>query len=240
VDEGDSDPASFFYYLGLAVQKANPRKRKPLPLLTSEYVLGIPTFSRRFFENAYDRLIRISDSASPFVIVFDNCQEVSEGAEFNKIINAGIEHVPSGMKFIFISRKDPPETFVRLMANSQMKTIGWDELKFTLDESNEMVRLRGYEAVSLEVLGQLHEKTDGWAAGIVLSLEGARSGGIESVLSKMHDSKEISQYFANEIFHREEPAVQDFLLKPTCFHGCLRGWLRPLPETSTPGASYRT
>lgn len=33
VDEGDSDPASFFYYLRLAAKRANPRKRKPLPLL---------------------------------------------------------------------------------------------------------------------------------------------------------------------------------------------------------------
>ena len=38
-DEGDADPATFFYYLGLAAKKATPRKRKPLPLLTPEYLL---------------------------------------------------------------------------------------------------------------------------------------------------------------------------------------------------------
>lgn len=214
VNDGDSDPASFFYYLRLAAKRANPRKRKPLPLFTAEYQLGVPTFSRRFFENLYSRLIPVAEnSASPFAVVFDNCHEVSSGALFHDILHAGIEHVPSGMKIVCISRKDPPEAFIRLRANSLMQTIGWDELKFTLEESNEMVRRRGHEAVSPEVLGELHAKTDGWAAGIILFLEGKRGGGIESVLSKVRASKEIFQYFTREIFKTAEPAIQDFLLK---------------------------
>lgn len=157
------------------------------------------------------------NSASPFAVVFDNCHEVSSGALFHEILNAGIEHVPSGMKIVCISRKDPPETFIRLRANSLMQTIGWDELKFTLEESNEMVRRRGHEAVSPEVLGELYAKTEGWAAGIVLFLGGARSGGIESVLSRVRASKEIFQYFTREIFKTAEPAIQDFLLETSLF-----------------------
>jgi ATP/maltotriose-dependent transcriptional regulator MalT len=34
IDQEDTDPATFFYYLGHAAKKAMPRKRKPLPLLT--------------------------------------------------------------------------------------------------------------------------------------------------------------------------------------------------------------
>lgn len=61
VDEGDADPASFFYYLSLAAKKANPRKRKPLPFFTPEYQLGLPTFSRRFFENVFSRLLPVTE-----------------------------------------------------------------------------------------------------------------------------------------------------------------------------------
>jgi LuxR family maltose regulon positive regulatory protein len=56
VDEGDADIATFFYYMGLAAKKTAPHKRKPLPLLTPEYLLGIPTFTLRFFEELYSRL----------------------------------------------------------------------------------------------------------------------------------------------------------------------------------------
>ena len=47
IDEGDSDPATFFYYMGQAAKRASPRKRKPLPLFTPEYLQGIPTFTQR-------------------------------------------------------------------------------------------------------------------------------------------------------------------------------------------------
>jgi hypothetical protein len=56
MDAGDADAASFFYYMGLAVKKAAPRKRKPLPLLTSEYMLGLNTFALRYFEAMYQSL----------------------------------------------------------------------------------------------------------------------------------------------------------------------------------------
>ena len=55
-DDRDADIAAFFYYLGLASQKAAPRYRKPLPFFTPEYLSGLSTFTRRFFENLYGRL----------------------------------------------------------------------------------------------------------------------------------------------------------------------------------------
>src|SRR4029450_13166890 len=61
-DEGDSDVATFFYYLGLAA----PRRRRPLPLLTPEHHLGLAVFARRFFRELYSRL------KPPGTGVFDN------------------------------------------------------------------------------------------------------------------------------------------------------------------------
>ena len=50
LDESDGDIASFFHYLALALKAASPRYRKPLPSLTPEYLPGLLTFTRRFFE----------------------------------------------------------------------------------------------------------------------------------------------------------------------------------------------
>jgi LuxR family transcriptional regulator, maltose regulon positive regulatory protein len=217
VDEGDSDLASFFYYLGLAAKKAAPRK-KTLPLLTPEHHTSIRIFSRRFFENLYSRLIGIfEDGRMQRIIVFDNYQEVADGLPFHEILCEGVSLLPDPIKLVLISRTDPPAPFIRLRANRQMRVLGWEELRFTLDECSRLVRLRGNKEVSPNVLEQLHEKTDGWAAGIVLLLEGARNGGIESVLSKVHTSKEIFQYFAKEIFNRADSVTQEFLLKTSFF-----------------------
>ena len=210
VDEGDADVATFFYYLGLAAKKAAPRKRKPLPLLTSEYLPGILTFSRRYFEDLYSRL---KAGKGQFVIVFDTYQEVPEGSPFHEVLREGFLQVPEGINILVISRRDPPDAFVRLRANRSMETIGWDELKFTLNESKRMIRFLGHKGVPPPVLEQLYEITDGWAAGIVLLMEGMKVRSLESVLSEMHVSREIYRYFAKEIFEKEEPGMRDFLLK---------------------------
>ncbi len=165
VDEGDADVATFFYYMGLAAKKAAPRQRKPLPLLTPEYLPGILTFSRRYFENLFSRLnpfAHLESSASSrrmdtggrfkhkvgkgrFVIVFDNYQEVPEGLPFHEVLREGLSQVPDGINIILISRRDPPDAFVRLRANRLMDIIGWNELKFTLDETKGMIRFLGHK-----------------------------------------------------------------------------------------------
>jgi hypothetical protein len=91
VDERDSDPASFFYYMGLAVKKAAPRHRRPLPLLTPEYLPGICIFSKNFFEALFRRL------KSPSTIVFDNYQEVSAESLLHRVICDGLKVVPDGI-----------------------------------------------------------------------------------------------------------------------------------------------
>ena len=216
VDKADSDPAGFFYYLGLAAKKAAPRCNTALPLLTLDYLHGIEVFSRRFFEDLYSRLQNTGDN--PYAaIVFDNYHEITDASPLHEILCEAMSIAPSGIKFIVISRHSPPGAFVRLRANGLMKTIGWKDLKFTLDESNMMVSRLVDEPVSDEALRKLHAETGGWAAGIVLLLEGAKSFGLEYVLSGVPASREIFQYFAGEIFQHADPGTRDFLLKTSMF-----------------------
>ncbi|MCX5909538.1 MAG: AAA family ATPase, partial [Deltaproteobacteria bacterium] len=88
LEAGDADPATFFYFLGQAVQKASPRKRKPLPLLTPEYLQGIATFTLRYFQNLYGRL------KVPGILVFDNYQQVPVGAELHELHLTGLSNLP--------------------------------------------------------------------------------------------------------------------------------------------------
>src|SRR3990172_701036 len=54
-DAGDSDVASFFYYLGLAAKVAAPRHRKPLPLWTPEHVDDLSAFTVGYFREFFPR-----------------------------------------------------------------------------------------------------------------------------------------------------------------------------------------
>lgn len=206
IDEGDADISTFFYYMGLAAKKAAPRNRKPLPLLTPEYLGGIPVFTGRYFEDLYSRL------RSPFVIVFDNHQDVLSNSGFHEMLTLGLNAIPEGIGVIVISRNEPPPAFARLRANSRMGFLGWDEIRLTLEESKEIVKMKG-GILSAEALRHAHKKINGWAAGLMLIIEGAKTKNIDCRTLEGLTTDEIFDYFASEIFEKADKKAQIFLLK---------------------------
>ncbi len=62
----------------------------------------------------------------------------------------------------------------------------------------------------------LHERTQGWAAGLVLMLEHAKVSGRIAELPGDATPKVIFDYLAGEIFDRFEPKTQQFLLRVAC------------------------
>ena len=211
LEAGDADPATFFYFLGRAVQKAVPRRRESLPFFTPEYFQGIPAFTLRYFQNLYDRL------KIPGIVVFDNYQDVSAGAPLHEIILNGLSGLPDGLHAVLISRSDPPQPMIRLQANHQMEILGWNHLRMTLDESEGMVRLRTKKRLSRETILRMHREVDGWAAGLVLRLESERMDDREPEPAGKLVPEKVFDYFASEIFDRTGKEVQEFLLKTAFF-----------------------
>ena len=218
VDEGDTDLATFFYYLGLLAEHAAPCQRKPLPLLTPEYLQGLPAFSKRFFEQLCSQLIdktrcRSSSENGRPAIVFDNYQDVPEDSFFQEVINAGLSSIPPGITVIVLSRSQPPPAYARLRAAGEIGHLSWDDIRLTADESNAIALLKAGRHLSGETLAQLYQITRGWAAGLVLLLE--RMGMEDSFcqLSRDLPREEIFAYFATELFQRSSPEHRAFLLE---------------------------
>jgi len=207
LDRGDGDPATFFYYLGLAAKKISPRAKTPLPLLTPEYRRGMSTFALRYFENLYQRL------RSPSVLVFDNYHEVSPESSFHEIIYNGLSNIPEGLNVFLISRRDPPPALIGLEANHLMEILSWDEIRLTLEESSGIANARFKEKLSKKTLQQLHSLTDGWAVGLILLLERFKRERTGPPRIEKSMQEEISNYFSSEILNPMDPETQDFLLK---------------------------
>jgi DNA-binding SARP family transcriptional activator len=207
VDSGDEDPASFFYYLSIAGRAAAPRWKKPLPLLTPEHLPSFAAFSRDFFEDLGRRL-----PASTH-LVFDNCQEVSERTLLHAALLEGLSRLRPDTRLILLSREAPPAAYARLVAHGEMATLGWEDLKFTLDETEGIARQRGFDGPAAEAVRTLYGKTDGWAAGIRVFLEALRTEGGGLRLGDGRTPQEIFDYLGQEVFDRLEATAQDFLLR---------------------------
>ncbi len=206
IDQGDGDIATFFYYLGLAGDRAAPRVRRPLPLLTPEYRAGITAFTRQYFEDLFGRI------KPPFVLALDNYQDIPEDSGLHEIIVNGLSVLPPGVMAIIMSRMEPPPVFARMEANKVMEVIGWEKLQLTAEETRGMMRLRTGKRVSRESLQQIYKKTSGWAAGVVL-MEVSQRRGVGQIESDMMVSGKLFDYFAGEIFDRISEETRDFLLK---------------------------
>ncbi len=212
MDKADADPASFFYYMGLAAgkpegkNKKSRKQQKPLPLFTAEYTGGLSAFIANYFENLYDRL------KPPYIIVFDNCHEVQESPPFEEITAKAILLIPPGIQCILISRYDPPARLVYLLSNRKMESIGWEDIKFGLGESEVFVNTHGKKTIPMDILQKLHEKTRGWAAGLVLLMREMKMEDAPESLASVRPEK-IFDYFAGEILGKMDRMTVEFLLK---------------------------
>lgn len=210
VDPGDADPATFFHYMGLAARRAAPRRRLRFPHLTPEYLLGLPAFTRRFFERVYDCL------KPPACVVFDNFQEVEGEGPFHGVIAEALAAVPEGVSIVIVSRNDPPALLARLRVNRNMVQLGWEDLQLTEDEALGIANLAvrsDADAPDAEVVRALNRRAEGWAAGLVLLLEGAKREHRKLLTAGAPVRAAMFDYLATELFDRQESPVQEVLLK---------------------------
>lgn len=204
VDPGDTDVATFFYYLGEAAAPFAKKAKRKLPVLAPEYQHDIPGFSRRFFRELFGLLPKNS------IVVLDNYQEVEAGQLFHELIAQAVEEVPSGLTLLAISRRDPPDCYARLIANEHVGFVDWDDLKLSPDEARAIIKARLPEINGSES-NRLYAESDGWAAGLTLIVDsyGKRDAALSDVPIE-HDS--IFRYFASQIFDQLPASTREFLV----------------------------
>ena len=201
VDAGDADVATFFHYIGRAVEQAVPRRKQPLPHLTPEYFSSIDIFARRFFEDAFESLPRGT------VLVFDNVQEAGKENAPYDMLRIAIECAPANVRVLCLSRVPPPPPLARLRLNGSLSVLQYDAVRLTLDEARAIALLRGVDDVAK--VTTIHERTLGWTAGLVLMLEGPL--GARSAPDVSHPET-LFGYFASEVLDRLDESTRDLLM----------------------------
>lgn len=206
VDAGDVDLATFFFYMGRAAEGFTSHETELLPLLTPEYIHGIPVFTRRYFEQLFHK------PGAPDVIVFDNFQDVPSESGFHEMMSHALEAVPAGTTVIILSRSGPPPQLSRLRANNRMYYLGWRDLQFTIEESRDLLTLHTGKEISDRELEIIHATIDGWAAGYILLLERFHTEGVLTKDLQHLNTSTFFDYFAIQLFNKTDLRTQHFLL----------------------------
>ncbi|HEU5284619.1 MAG TPA: BTAD domain-containing putative transcriptional regulator [Burkholderiales bacterium] len=205
VDAGDGDPATFFYYLGMAADHAAKGKHKPLPLLTPEFQQDLDGFSRRYFRELFARL------PARALLVLDNAQEAPADSSFQSILESFVEEIPETVNVLCISRADPPSAFARYASTGRLATLAWADLRLTLEETRQIAAVK--QPIEERTLLRLFERSEGWAAGVTLMLERmARTGDVPEAI-EAETREALFNYFAGTLFDKQPADTRQVLLR---------------------------
>jgi ATP/maltotriose-dependent transcriptional regulator MalT len=202
----DGDPATFFHYFAQALEQTARRSRTvPLPHLTPEFLPSMPVFSRRYFEEVYARL------EAPCALVFDNCEQAESASALHDVMRELVESLPQGVVAMFLSRSEPPAALALARARGDVALLQGENLRLSFEECGDIAALRGVK-IDEPGLRQLHARTQGWAAGVVLALEQKDRLSLAGELPVGATPQVVFDYFASEILSRMEAGVQATLL----------------------------
>ncbi len=176
-----------------------------------------------------DSLVELANTVEqcdePFVLVLDDLHRV-RSREAHRVIMAIADAVPAGSQVVAAGRQEPDLPIGRLRAQGRLVDLRARDLVLTPREASAVLSLAGLELAPEDVL-LLHERTEGWPAGLylaALSLRGrrdtqravARFGGDDRLLSDYLREELLGDLDDERAAFLELTSVLDELSGPVC------------------------
>jgi LuxR family transcriptional regulator, maltose regulon positive regulatory protein len=162
LDESDNDPAVLWSGILEAIQRVRPG-----------FGGAAETALRSAHVNVLDALVplilhELQTTGSDLVVALDD-YHVLVNEDCHRSIAFFLDAKPAAVQLVLAGRADPPIPIAKLRAAGELVELRAPELSFTQEEEavflNESLRLD----LGPEALGVLHERTEGWPAGVYLA-----------------------------------------------------------------------
>ncbi|HEY3611338.1 MAG TPA: LuxR C-terminal-related transcriptional regulator [Pseudonocardiaceae bacterium] len=202
VRPGQHDAQLFWLTLLAAVRDANGADHDEQPT---------PGFNGRAM---VDRVLsEISVAGAPFVLVIDDVHELTSADAVEQLTSL-LTNLPPHAHAIVATRRDPPLRLHQLRLAGELAEIRVAQLRFTAAETRELVAAARI-ALPDHVVAVLHQRTEGWAAGLrlaLLSLAG-HPDPERFVVEFSGSDRTVAEYLMAEMLERQPADVQRLLLR---------------------------
>jgi LuxR family transcriptional regulator, maltose regulon positive regulatory protein len=207
LEDDDNDPARFWMYVIEALRSVMPGIGDALLAM-----LRAPGVS--LVEEALTGLINeLADVSEQFVLVLDDYHAI-EDERIHEGMNSLVEHLPTTLRVVMTSRAHPPLRIGRLRARAQLSEVDAGQLRFSLSEAESLLNDLHGLGLAPDAVKRLHDRTEGWAAGLylaVLSMRG-REDASGFVASFAGSDRRVVDYLAAEVLDEQREAEVEFLL----------------------------
>jgi LuxR family maltose regulon positive regulatory protein len=208
LEESDNDPVRFLNYTAAALQSINPAIGRSAQAI-------LQAAQHPPLEVVLTALVNdITATPHPLILILDD-YHVIHTLPIHQQLAFLLDHQPPHMHLVVATREDPPVPLARLRARGQVMEIRQVDLAFSPHEAADFLsRVMDIELSEVDTLA-LHERTEGWIAGLqlaALSMRG-RADLHEMVMSFAGSNRYVLDYLIEEVFQQQTAEIQDFLLK---------------------------
>ena len=150
--------------------------------------------------------------ADPVWLVVDDVHEL--GPDALRQLELVVMRAPPGLRFVLAARHDVRLGLHRLRLDGGLTELRAGDLRFTVAEAGELFTAAGV-VLDEPALAALHERTEGWAAGLrlaALSLAGHPDPG-RFAAEFSGSERTVAEYLLAEVLDRQPAAVRRLLLR---------------------------
>ncbi len=230
----EANPVNFFRLVVQAVQNTLPKINFSNIFKYIAIDLG-PRAERPLYQGWARALI--GEITKPIQIIFDSLERLPPEAPSYRFLQVLLEESNSNLRFLLVSRTEPPLNIQNLQDKKQAVIIGNDQLAFTRSETEHFFHTLHDLPMPSEQLTKIHNLTQGWVGGLLLyseALKRSHSGLPQRLLSEESITKFTNETFlflGNEIFSTMNDTEIDFLIRSSILDVIDSYALRDLFET---------
>ncbi len=208
LEEKDNDLIRFLSYFIAALQTIEKDLCQGiLEMFHSVEALGIDSLLTAIINE-------IETVSTSFVFVLDDYHLINN-QEINDVLSFLLNHFPSNMRLVIITREEPLLPLASLRSKNQLMEIRTKDLRFTHSES--VTFLNQFMGIKLsdKDIKLLESRTEGWIAGLQLAgISLQKQKDIPEFIESFSGShKFIMDYLIEEVFNQLSEEVQSFLLQ---------------------------
>src|SRR6201996_6386718 len=198
------DPQRFWLSVAAALRRTEPGSLLLQPLTAAPDLDGW-----MIAERLLNDLAPLEDQVW---LAIDDAHEL--GPEVLGQLELLIMRAPPSMRFVLATRRDVRLGLHRLRLEGELAEIREPELRFTRDEARELFAVAGLD-VPGPALAMLHERTEGWAAGLRLAALSPNGHPDPEWFAAEFSGSErtVAEYLLAEVLDRQNEQVRRLLLR---------------------------
>jgi|CXWL01.1.fsa_nt_gi ATP/maltotriose-dependent transcriptional regulator MalT/DNA-binding SARP family transcriptional activator len=218
LDHTDADPIVFLNYIAQGIKSIQPDFGDALLSYLSEASEDLVRFPERAGDLLINEILRSIER--PFILVLDDYHHIGTDTIVHKIVDRILQYSSEHLHLIITTRDLPTLAIMRRRSQSAALVITRDDLLFTDTEVRELFRKTLSIELNDEQIAEYRERTHGWITALQLvrqiaekEIDGEGSAqqlDLTDILQR--SEKDIFDYFAEEVFAREDAETQKLLL----------------------------